>query len=69
MIRRATTAPKAEDISAAILAGGTSRRMGTDKALLLHGGKPLIRWVCEAVAKVFGNVFLVTSDPARLAVP
>ena len=69
MIRRTPTAPKIEDISAAILAGGTSRRMGTDKALLLHDGKPLIRWVCEAVAKVFGNVFLVTSDPARLPVP
>jgi molybdopterin-guanine dinucleotide biosynthesis protein A len=43
--------------------------MGTDKALLLHDGKPLIQWVREAVAKVFVNVFLVTSDPARLAVP
>ena len=57
------------EISAAILTGGTSRRMGTDKALLLHDGKPLVQWVREAVAKVFGNVFLVTSDPARLALP
>ncbi|MDP2657363.1 MAG: molybdenum cofactor guanylyltransferase [Candidatus Deferrimicrobium sp.] len=69
MVRRAITPPKTEDISAAILAGGTSRRMGVDKALLLHGGKPLIQWVCEAVAKVFVNVFLVTGDPARLSVP
>lgn len=43
--------------------------MGTDKATLLHEGKPLILWVREAVAKVFGNVFLVTSDPGRLAIP
>jgi molybdenum cofactor guanylyltransferase len=38
------------DISVVILAGGESRRMGRDKAFLVHGGKTLLAHQLETVA-------------------
>ncbi len=57
-------------ISAAILAGGKSRRMGRNKALLHFRGKPLIARVYEALHPLFEEIFLVTDNPGLFdAVP
>ncbi len=53
------------DVSAAILAGGVSSRMGRCKALLPFRGRPLVSHVHDAVRSIFGNVFLVTNEPGR----
>jgi molybdopterin-guanine dinucleotide biosynthesis protein A len=49
-----------------VLAGGKSRRMGEDKALLPFGGCPLGAWVAERVRQVCGEVAVV-GDPAKYA--
>lgn len=46
-------------LSLAILAGGQSRRMGQDKALLEFGGRPLVEQVAERAAAVAAEIFLV----------
>ncbi|HJX16085.1 MAG TPA: molybdenum cofactor guanylyltransferase, partial [Candidatus Deferrimicrobiaceae bacterium] len=51
------------NMSAAILAGGKSRRMGRNKALLSFRGRPLIARVYETVQPLFEDIFLVTNDP------
>lgn len=50
----------------AILAGGTSRRMGRDKALLEVGGRPMVEWVAEALGRVCSEVVVVGRE-GRLA--
>jgi molybdopterin-guanine dinucleotide biosynthesis protein A len=54
---------RTRNISAAILAGGRSRRMGGNKALLPYRGKPLIAHVFETLESLFEEIFLVTNDP------
>lgn len=48
-------------ITVAIQAGGQSRRMGRDKALVKLGGRPLIEHVLER-ARDLGDDFLVTTN-------
>lgn len=48
-----------------ILAGGTSRRMGRDKALLEVGGKPAIARVAERLARVCDPILVVTDRRDR----
>lgn len=43
----------------AILAGGSSSRMGTDKALVEVVGRPMVAWVADAVAAVTDRVVVV----------
>jgi len=47
-----------------VLAGGTSSRMGVDKARLSFGGEPLLRRVGERLARVTGKVLVSGRDPA-----
>jgi molybdenum cofactor guanylyltransferase len=46
-----------------ILAGGTSSRMGTDKALLKLNGIPFIAHVAATLEGVFDRVLLAANDP------
>lgn len=54
-------------ISAAILTGGGSRRMGRNKALLPFRGSPLVAHVHETLQALFDEVFLVAGDPAAFS--
>ena len=45
-----------------MLAGGRSSRMGTDKAMVLCGGTPLIRRVASEVAAAAGSVKIAGRD-------
>jgi len=42
-----------------ILAGGVSRRMGTDKALVDVAGRPMVEWVAAALGRVDGPTIVV----------
>ena len=50
-------------ITAAVLAGGRSRRLGRDKASLPLGGRPLAHWVAAAVSPLAAECWLVTNQP------
>jgi molybdenum cofactor guanylyltransferase len=50
-------------VTGAILAGGSSRRLGRDKVTLKLGGKPQARWVAEALGPAVGELWLVTNHP------
>jgi molybdopterin-guanine dinucleotide biosynthesis protein A len=55
------------NVSAIILAGGKSRRMGRDKAFLELDGKPLIAHVIDRVAPLCTETILVTNDAPAYA--
>ena len=58
-------------LSAIVLAGGQSSRMGRDKALIEISGVSLLRQVCEAALGCTDQVYVVTawSDRYRAIVP
>ncbi len=56
-----------EKITAAIIAGGMSRRFGADKTLALLDGKPLIQWVFEGVQTVCDEVIIISKNSAKYA--
>jgi len=53
-----------ETIAAFILAGGASRRMGTDKSQLILNGKTFVEHVAEALGKT-GAEITVVGKPAK----
>ena len=58
----------AETVAGVVLAGGGSRRMGTDKALLDVGGRPLLAHVAARLAPQVGALALnANGNPARFA--
>ena len=54
-------------VTAAVLAGGRSMRMGVDKTLLPVDGETLLARVVEAVAQVCAHTVVVTNRPEQIA--
>lgn len=54
---------KTTAMSGVILAGGTSTRMGRDKALLELGGRRLIDRLAEGLQQIFREVIIVANTP------
>lgn len=71
--RRETRLPGGEamraDALGAILAGGRSRRMGTDKALVPVGGIPMIERVAAALGDVANEVVIVGRHDPLAGIP
>ena len=49
----------AEAMAGVVLAGGKSRRFGSDKASALLGGRPLLQWVVDALAEACDEFVVV----------
>ncbi|MCP4667667.1 MAG: molybdenum cofactor guanylyltransferase [Deltaproteobacteria bacterium] len=56
-----------KDITGVILAGGESRRYGSDKAFVRIEGIPLIERVAMVMQSLFEHVFLITNNPHEYA--
>lgn len=51
-----------KNISAIILAGGKSSRMGREKGLVIFNNKPLVQHVIDALKKITANIIIVTQN-------
>jgi molybdopterin-guanine dinucleotide biosynthesis protein A len=54
-----------EEVTVAILAGGTSKRFGSDKALAEFQGKPLITHMINIASKLSSETIIVVSDEVQ----
>lgn len=54
-----------KNITAIILAGGKSRRMGRDKAFIKIGGKTFIERIIEMLKPLFREIIIVTNEPEK----
>jgi molybdopterin-guanine dinucleotide biosynthesis protein A len=54
-----------KEITAIILAGGKSKRMGSDKSLLKLGDKTLIEHVVEAIRPYVNSILIVTNNEEK----
>ena len=55
------------NVTAVILAGGMSRRLGRNKALEPFRGEPLIHRVIHRMSQVASNIIIVANDHERVA--
>lgn len=55
--------PKYHHLTAIVLAGGRSTRMGIDKGLISLNGKPLIAHVIEAIEPLCSTILISTNKP------
>jgi len=49
-------------ITGIILAGGESRRMGTLKPLVHYKGKPLIKWIFDALVPICSDIIIIANS-------
>jgi len=49
-------------ITAIILAGGKSSRMGEDKGLMLFNGKPMIKYIIEVIKPLVDKVIIISNN-------
>jgi len=52
-------------LQVAILAGGASTRMKTDKAFLIHRGRPFISWIVEQASSISEDVLVIIGNKDR----
>lgn len=60
------------DVTGVLLAGGKSRRMGTDKRFLTVGERPLLERSCNVLSRIFERVCIVIaqdSPPLEAQIP
>lgn len=60
------------DVTGVLLAGGKSRRMGTDKRFLTVGERPLLERGCNVLSRIFERVCIVIaqdSPPLEAQIP
>ena len=67
MVNQHPDTTRISGVTGVILAGGASRRMGSNKALLEFGGTSLVERVYHTMSKLFNEVILVTNTPEEFA--